>query len=59
MRRIGLTVFLVLSFTVVPLATGAQQASRVPRIGYLSAGAPTTASTFENAFRQGCESLAT
>src|SRR5262245_19646949 len=57
MRRIGLTVVLVLSFTVVPLATGAQQASRVPRIGYLSAGALTTASTFENAFRQGLREL--
>src|SRR5215471_12385972 len=57
MRRIGLTVFLVLSCTVVPLAAGAQPASRVPRIGYLSAGAPTTASAFENVFRQGLREL--
>ena len=35
-----------------PLVTEAQQASKVPRIGYLSAGALTTAPTFENAFRQ-------
>jgi len=57
MRRIGLTVFLVLSCTVVPLAAGAQPASRVPRIGYLSAGTPTTASAFENVFRQGLRGL--
>ena len=54
MRRIGLAVVLTVSLALVPLATGAQQASKVPRIGYLS---PTTASTFEDAFRQGLREL--
>jgi putative ABC transport system substrate-binding protein len=54
MRRIGLAVVLALSLTLVPLATGAQPASKVPRIGYLS---PTTAPTFEDAFRQGLREL--
>src|SRR5262249_30325260 len=41
----------------VPLATEAQSASKVPRIGYLSADTRTTASTFEDAFLQGLREL--
>ena len=54
MRRIGLAVVLALSLALVPIAIGAQPSSKVPRIGYLS---PTTASTFEDAFRQGLVEL--
>ncbi len=57
MRRVGLAVVVTLILFAAPLAGEAQQASKVPRIGYLSAGAPTTASTFENAFRQGLREL--
>ena len=57
MRLIGLAVALALGLTLAPLVAQAQQASKVPRIGYLSAGAPTTASPFENAFRQGLREL--
>jgi len=42
---------------MVPLAIGAQAASKVARIGYLSADTLTTASTFEDAFRQGLREL--
>jgi putative ABC transport system substrate-binding protein len=57
MRLIGPAVVLALGLTLAPLATEGQQASKVPRIGYLSAGAPETAPTFENAFRQGLREL--
>ena len=57
MRLIGFAVLLALCLTLVPLASGAQPASKVPRIGYLSADTPTTASTFEDAFRQGLREL--
>src|SRR5215471_10698025 len=40
-----------------PLVAEAQQASKVRRIGYLSAGTPTTAATFEDAFREGLREL--
>src|SRR5262245_57736645 len=45
---------LLLALLAAPLAAEAQPASKVPRIGYLS---PTTASTFEDAFRQGLGEL--
>jgi putative tryptophan/tyrosine transport system substrate-binding protein len=57
MRRIGLVVVLAFSLILAPLAAEAQQAPKEPRIGYLSAGALTTAPTFENAFRQGLREL--
>jgi putative ABC transport system substrate-binding protein len=57
MRLIGIAVVLALGLTLAPLATEGQQAWKVPRIGYLSAGALTTAPTFENAFRQGLREL--
>jgi hypothetical protein len=49
MRLIGLRVILTVSLILAPLAVGAQQAVKIPRIGYLS---PTSAPAFENAFRQ-------
>ncbi len=54
MRRIGLAVMLTVSFIVAPLAAGAQQRAKVPRIGILSSDA---ASTREEAFRQGLRDL--
>jgi len=57
MRLIGLAVVLAVSLILAPLAADAQQAPKEPRIGYLSAGALTTAPTFENAFRQGLREL--
>jgi ABC-type uncharacterized transport system substrate-binding protein len=57
MRLIGLAVVLAVSLILAPLAAEAQQAPKEPRIGYLSAGALTTAPTFENAFRQGLREL--
>jgi putative tryptophan/tyrosine transport system substrate-binding protein len=57
MRLIGIAVVLALGLTLAPLATERQQAWKVPRIRYLSAGALTTAPTFENAFRQGLREL--
>jgi len=38
MRRIGLAVVLALSLFLVLLAGEAQQAQKIPRIGYLSLG---------------------
>ena len=54
MRLIGLAVMLTVSFIVAPLAAGAQQRAKVPRIGILSSDA---ASTREEAFRQGLRDL--
>ena len=56
MRRIGLAVVLAVGL-LAPLAAEAQQASKVFRLGYLSAGTSTTASTFETAFREGLREL--
>jgi len=49
MRLIGLAVILAVSLVLAPLTAEAQQAVKIPRIGYLS---PTSAPAFENAFRQ-------
>src|SRR5262245_1842721 len=54
MRRLGLAV--VLSLALVPLAGEAQQAARMPRIGYLVA-APATNPHFLEGFRQGLRDL--
>jgi putative tryptophan/tyrosine transport system substrate-binding protein len=54
MQRIGLAVMLTVSLIVAPLAAGAQQRAKVPRIGILSSDA---ASTREEAFRQGLRDL--
>src|SRR5215471_2022717 len=45
------------SILAAPVAAEAQQALKVPRIGYLSGDTRTTASTFEDAFRQGLREL--
>jgi ABC-type uncharacterized transport system substrate-binding protein len=55
MRRIGLAVFLGVSFILAPLAPEAQQAGKVPRIGILRSGSPPD--PFVDAFRQGLREL--
>src|SRR5262245_51733496 len=57
MHRRGFISVLAGGLLAAPLFVDGQQAAKVPRVGYLSAGAPTTASTFENAFRQGLREL--
>jgi putative tryptophan/tyrosine transport system substrate-binding protein len=52
MRRIGLAVVLAVSMFLVPLAAGAQ-AGKMPRIGWLMGGSPSSHSVFLDAFRQG------
>ena len=44
-------------FLAAPLATGAQQAGRLPRIGYLGASSPTLEPEILEAFRQGLRDL--
>jgi len=53
MRRIGLAVVLALSLLLAPLAAGAQQATKVPRIGVLIPSTPTATSHIVEAFKQG------
>ena len=58
MRLIGFAVVLAVSLFGAPLAVEAQQLGRVPRIGFLSYGAPTTiASPEREAFLQGLRAL--
>ncbi len=42
---------------MAPLAAGAQQAKKLPRIGYLNAGSPSSSAPFTEAFRQGLREL--
>jgi putative ABC transport system substrate-binding protein len=57
MRLIGLAVVLTLSLTLAPLAMEAQQAGRVPRIGWLAAGSAAATMPLTDAFRQGLRQL--
>jgi putative ABC transport system substrate-binding protein len=57
MRRAGLVAGLVLAMLSAPLLTHAQQARKVPRIGYLSVQPPNVASPFLDAFREGLRDL--
>ena len=59
MRRIGLAVVLALALALEPLASDAQQAANIPRIGFLSPSSlsqPRTTRYFQ-AFRQGLREL--
>jgi putative ABC transport system substrate-binding protein len=56
MRLIGLAVVLTLSLILVPLAVGAQQTEKVPRIGYLVVNLAVNLHLRE-AFRQGLRDL--
>jgi len=55
MRLIRLAV--ILSLILAPLAAGAQQAAKVPRIGFLSAATSGVSSPVLDAFRQGLREL--
>ena len=57
MRRIGLAVLLALGLTLAPLAVGAQQTGKMPRIGVL--GTPTSVEQQHlwDAFRRGLNEL--
>ncbi len=57
LRTVGLIVTLALGLLLAPLAADAQQAGKVYRIGFLSPVAPTTAPTWDEAFRQGLREL--
>jgi len=58
MKALALTVMLALSFFLVPLASDAQQATKVYRIGRLIAGPPTLAPNPSlEAFQQGLRDL--
>jgi putative ABC transport system substrate-binding protein len=52
---VGCIMTLTLSFLAAPLAAGAQQAGRIPRIGLLWSGAPSD--PYAQAFRQGLQEL--
>src|SRR6266849_6266672 len=56
MRLIGLTVILTVSLIVVSLAAEAQQAAKVPRIGYLVTN-PAASPHLREAFLQGLRDL--
>src|SRR5262249_34352092 len=56
MRRIGLAVVVAL-LGFVPLAAGAQQAEKIPRIGILVGGSASSDSVRIEAFRQGLREL--
>jgi len=56
MRRIGLAVVVAL-LSFVPLAAGAQQAEKIPRIGILVGGSASSDSVRIEAFRQGLREL--
>ncbi len=50
MRRIGLAIVLFLSLVLAPAAGAAQQPGKVPLIGFLAAGTPSTSSQLVAAF---------
>jgi putative ABC transport system substrate-binding protein len=53
MRLIGLAVVLAVGLAIAPLAADAQQAGKVPRIGFLSVTSPSDRPPLLDAFRQG------
>jgi putative ABC transport system substrate-binding protein len=57
MRLIEVIVVLALSLTVAPLAAEAQQAVKVPRVGFLMAGSSQGIQSYLDAFRQGLYEL--
>jgi putative tryptophan/tyrosine transport system substrate-binding protein len=56
-RGVGLITTLILSLLATPLATDAQQATKVHRIGLLRSGSPTSDKHLLEAFRQGLREL--
>jgi hypothetical protein len=57
MRRIGLAVVLVISLTLEPLVSRAQQAAKMWQIGFVEAGSSSVNRHFAEDFRQGLKEL--
>jgi putative ABC transport system substrate-binding protein len=57
LRSAGLPLLVILTTLFVPLAAQAQQAGKVPRIGFLGSTSPSDASARLDAFRQGLREL--
>ena len=57
MRLIGLAVILAVGLTLVPLAAETQQVQKIPRVGMLLPGTPSTNAHLTEAFRQGLREL--
>ena len=57
MRRIGLAVVLALGVVLALHLADAQQASKVPKIGYLASGTPASLAHLVEAFREGLREL--
>src|SRR5262250_3353892 len=57
MRRIGLAVVLAISVVLALHLADAQQASKIPKIGYLTAGTPASVAHLVEAFREGLREL--
>ena len=57
MRLIALAVVLTVSLNLAPIAAEAQQAARIPRIGFLSASSPSSEEPRLAAFREGLRQL--
>jgi ABC-type uncharacterized transport system substrate-binding protein len=57
MRQIGLAVVLAVSLFLAPLPGEAQQAPKIPRIGFLAPGTPAATAQNTETFRQGLRGL--
>src|SRR6266571_670661 len=57
MRLIGLAVILTLSLNLAPLAADAQQAAKVPRIGFLGNSTAALEANLVGPFREGLRDL--
>ena len=57
MRMIGLAVILVFGWSLVPFAAEAQQAGKVPRVGFLTTFASSDIPLWREGFRQGLRDL--
>ena len=56
-KTVGIIVTLVLGILLAPLSSEAQQAKKVPRIGFLGGASPAALSARTEAFRQGLREL--
>src|SRR2546427_7170485 len=57
MTRVAVVAALVLALLAAPLATGAQQAGKIPRVGFVEAGSRSANQHFADAFRAGLHEL--
>ncbi|HLC41651.1 MAG TPA: ABC transporter substrate-binding protein [Methylomirabilota bacterium] len=56
-KSLAITTILIVGILVAPLAAGAQKPGKIPRIGVLGAGSPTSSPHLFEAFRQGLREL--